>query len=101
MTQQLLQFKPMATHIENLQRTRSALERHILDFFLARRVGAQFHSVDLWQYVTEQQTCAPDSPRRIMSEMMTDGLLGYAVVNRRQSLYEITKLTEAELKEAA
>ena len=25
-----------------------------------------------------------------------DGLLGYAVVNRRQSLYEITKLPEGE-----
>ena len=96
MEQQVLQFRPMQTHVENMQRVRSQIERHILTFFSIRTVGAQFHAIDLWNYVNAIYTCAPDSPRRIMSEMANDGLLGYAVVNRRQSLYEITKLPEDE-----
>lgn len=96
MEQQVLQFKPMQTHAENIQRVRSQIERHVLAFFEVRRVGAQFHALDLWQSVNAVCPCAPDSPRRIMSEMANEGLLGYAVVNRRQSLYEITKLPESE-----
>ena len=101
MTQTVLQFDPMQAQAANMQRVRSEIERQIIAFFAVRHIGSQFHVSDLFQFVSAAYKCAPDSPRRIMSEMMTDGLLGYAVVSRRQSLYEITAMPEAARKEAA
>lgn len=88
-------------HAPNLRRVRSKLEPDVEAFFLAHSVGFQFTALSLWQFVNARHACAPDSPRRVMSEMATEGRLGYEVINRRQSLYRITALPEVKEKEAA
>lgn len=98
---ELCERKPRGgTHAENLRRVKSKLDPHVEAFFLARSIGAQFHALDLWQFVNARHACAPDSPRRVMSELATEGRLDYEVINRRQSLYRITALPMAQ-KEAA
>lgn len=86
----------MATHAENLRRVKGDIRPAIIEFFLARQVGDRFHVAELSNFVNDRHRCAPDSPRRIMSELAREGELDYVVVNRRNSLYQITKLPERE-----
>lgn len=80
----------------NLRRVRSGIAPHILEFFAARKVGDRFHNSDLWQFITAEKRhrCAPGSPDRIMRDLAQAGVIGYEVVSRPESLYEITKLPE-------
>lgn len=101
MTQSVLQFDPMQTQAANLKRCKSKLAPFVIAFFQNRGIGAQFHGGDLSRYVSACSPCAPSSPDRIMRDLAEDGVLAYEVINRRQSLYEITKLPEVAMKEAA
>lgn len=82
-----------------LARVLSALERHVMAFLRARIRGVGGSSIfrmsALLEFVRERQKaageapCAPDSPRRVMSELKTLGCTEVRLLNRRQSLYEV------------
>jgi hypothetical protein len=59
--------------------------------FAASRVELrQFHMEDLTTFVAADVQVAPDSPGRILRMLRKTGRVGYRVVNRRESLYELT-----------
>lgn len=99
---ELCERKPTGgTHRESLHRVRSAISARVLAFFAARQPGDRFHIGDLTQFVqAAHTTIAPDSPRRIMSELKTDGLLNYNLISRSASLYEVAEIP-AQQQEAA
>lgn len=86
----------MATQVENIERVQKNIGDFIVEFFLSKQVGDQFHDQDLWQYVNDRHRCAPASPRRILAQMAKDGKLGYELLSRPDSLFAITQMPEAE-----
>jgi hypothetical protein len=68
-------------------RVRSRIEALVLTF-CKRQIGP-FHMEDLTLYVQARMKVAPDSPGRIFRLLQQEGRLGYRVVDRTKSLYEI------------
>ena len=71
------------------------VERNIADLvrtFVAERflTEPQFHIVDLIEYVTKAAPSAPTSPDRMLRKLRKDGFCDYRVVDRANSIYEIT-----------
>lgn len=56
--------------------------------------GGMFHMDELVVWLSQQTLAAPDSPSRILRYLRGAGLVDYVVVNRRQSLYRITRVAE-------
>lgn len=90
-------------------RVRSRIGSLILEFCdMQKHFGGTFHMEDLRNYVelgiNTKGTIAPDSPGRILRQLRQQGLLNYAVVSRRQSLYRVVPVErpagQAELFEA-
>lgn len=50
---------------------------------------------DLTSYVSERSTIAPDSAGRILRDLCKRKVVGYLVVNRAQSLYRLTGVSNA------
>lgn len=79
---------------ENLERVSARIEGLILAF--ARdRIAVQrphFHMVELTNFVGRHQHVAPDSAGRILRNLRKQLRLDYRVLNRRQSLYELTEV---------
>jgi hypothetical protein len=76
---------------ENIARVHHKIAPAIIDYFRSRNVGYVFHVDDLRRAVAARYPgCAPDSAGRIMRDLRQSGLIDYAVINRRQSLYRIT-----------
>jgi hypothetical protein len=72
---------------KNIQRVNSRIESAVLDF-MAANDGTQFYGADLLRYVEKiVGPVAPDSPRRILSLLQSQGKAHYSVVNRSRSLY--------------
>lgn len=77
----------MTEQTENLQRVGISIGP-IVCRFLESHLHQQFHGIDLYRAVVEQVGfVAPDSPRRIMSDLKNQGVVNYELINRRQSLY--------------
>ena len=74
------------TQQENLDRVRSKIQEAILEF-ANQRIGQAFHADDLRRYVASQCQVAPGSSDRVLRDLRQRGLVGYQVINRRQSLY--------------
>lgn len=77
----------------HLKRVRDKIAAHVLAFVRDRLAGGAktFHAVELASHVLAQvPETSPDSPSRILRDLRTSGALGYRVLSRRQSLYEIT-----------
>jgi hypothetical protein len=71
----------------NLDRVSSRIESAVLDF-MADHDGCQFYGADLLRYVEKiVGPVAPDSPRRILSLLQSQGKAHYTVINRARSLY--------------
>lgn len=85
-TQLTLNFESQSDH---LKRVKSKTAGAILAFFAARRVGDTFHAQELRDFVAARVPVAPASPDRILRAMRRDGLIGYVVINRRDSLYRV------------
>jgi hypothetical protein len=80
---------------ENLERVSSRIERAILGFCREHR---EFHADDLRRAViTATGIAAPASADRILRLLRQRGKLDYRVVNRRESLYEVMRVSEAVL----
>jgi hypothetical protein len=85
-----------------LARVLSALERHIIEFLRKRIGGARcFHMSELLEFVNARRAadglapCAPDSPRRVMSELEKLGCCQVLRLKpRRASLYEVVAVSE-------
>jgi hypothetical protein len=72
---------------QNLDRVSSRIESAVLDF-MAANDGTQFYGADLLRYVEKiVGPVAPDSPRRILSLLQSQGKAHYSVINRARSLY--------------
>lgn len=81
----------MSAQAENIERVRSKIESSIINFALTH-IDKPFHMEDLTRHVKAQiPDIAPDSPGRILRLLRRQRALDYEVVNRRQSLYRITK----------
>lgn len=57
--------------------------------FCASRTGRTFHLADLNAYVSERAQVAPDSPRRILSQLRKTGQVAVECVNRSESLWVV------------
>lgn len=84
-----------AVDADNLGRVSDRIAGLVYEFcrsrFAAPRVELrQFHMEDLTTYVSADVQVAPDSPGRILRMLRKTGRVGYRVVNRRESLYELT-----------
>lgn len=97
----LLEWRPTiresrtAADADNLDRVSDRIAGLVYKFcrsrFAAPRVELrQFHMEDLTTYVSADVQVAPDSPGRILRMLRKTGRVGYRVVNRRESLYELT-----------
>ena len=86
--------EPGGTHAESLSRVRSKIGAVVLEF-LRERVATgrpEFAISDLHAYVTAAHGVAPASPDRILRDGRQRGLYEYEVVNRRRSLYRVTRV---------
>lgn len=80
---------------ENISRVHNKIAPIISQFFHDRGIGHQFHVDELRRYVARHYPVnAPDSAGRIMRDMRERKWIGYEVLNRRASLYRITKPKE-------
>ncbi|KKK52425.1 hypothetical protein LCGC14_3105060 [marine sediment metagenome] len=79
----------MSSDRQERARVRSRIGSLILAF-CKRRVGP-FHMEDLRRFVEEYSSgkVAPDSPGRVLRHLQQEGVLGYRVVNRKESFYEV------------
>lgn len=77
------------------QRVLSRIGAAVLAFCRARleQRGGEFHADDLRRAITAAALCAPASPDRILRALRQSGHLDYAVVDRRASLYRVTRVT--------
>lgn len=74
----------------NLDRVSSRIRGAILSFFAGRVHGSEFHADELRKHVAGHcGPVAPDSARRIASEMKRDGKINFECVNRAQSLFRV------------
>jgi hypothetical protein len=69
-----------------LERVSSKIALSVLEFC---RNHFYFRMEALTAWVRDQTGVAPDSPGRILRDLRQRGLIGYEVVNRRQSLYRV------------
>jgi hypothetical protein len=80
---------------ENIARVHNKIAPIIARFFEERGVGHEFHVDELRRYVARHYPVnAPDSAGRIMRDLRERKWIGYEVVNRRASLYRMTKPKE-------
>jgi hypothetical protein len=79
--------------VEHLERVSSRIARAILDYCRDHR---QFHADDLRRAVTRATgISAPASADRILRDLRQKGIIDYKVLDRRASLYAVTRLPEA------
>ena len=78
---------------QHLRRVSARIEALILSFARDRLAvkRPEFHMSELTHFVGRHELLAPDSAGRVLRNMRQRGLLGYRV-NRRLSLYSITKV---------
>jgi hypothetical protein len=72
--------------VGHLDRVTERIGAAVLEF-CRHRVGARFHMDELCAFVQLREHAAPDSPSRILRYLRARRLVGYKVINRRESLY--------------
>lgn len=89
---------PVSSDHQERARVRSCIGSLILEFcrLTLNLQNKTFHMEELWRFVERAASwepflghIAPDSPGRIFRLLQQQGKLGYRVVDRTQSLYEI------------
>ena len=76
---------------EQLTRVSAKIGGVIIRFFSDKSFGFRFHMKDLLTAVrSEFPYIAPDSPSRVMRDLRQKSVIDYRVINRKNSLYEIT-----------
>lgn len=82
---------------ENLERVSSRIGRAIVQFCAERGAGKRFHADELRNHVTAATGInAPASADRVLRDLRQRQKLGYTVVSRRESLYEVNWVGKAK-----
>lgn len=71
-----------------LQRVEQSIQETVLAF-CRERVFDTFHMEELYAYVKDRITVAPDSAGRVLRELRMKERVGYDLINRRESEYVI------------
>lgn len=79
-----------AQQAAELSRVSNKICWDVLAFCRTIGLGGEFHAKQLHDYVGAH--VAPASADRILRDMRSKNYVGYEIVNRRASLYRITKL---------
>jgi len=74
----------------NINRVADRIGGMVADFITQRGYGGTFRAKDLHDYVGN--ITAPASADRILRLLRQQGILGYEVLNRSQSLYLVTRV---------
>lgn len=69
---------------------KKSVRQAIIDFITDKGVGREFSANQLRAYVNRYASPAPGSTDRILRDLRRAGVIGYVVVNRQKSLYEVT-----------
>lgn len=72
---------------QHLARVTSAIGKAVLAFC---RLHQTFHAAELQAHVSGECSTAPASADRVLRELRKRGLVSYRVLNRAESLYQIT-----------
>ncbi len=80
----------MSAQADNIERV-SAKIGDAIRRFCDDRLGQTFRMEELVRYVQGETTIAPDSPSRILRLLRRQGLIGYEVLSRKDSLYRVTE----------
>lgn len=80
-----------------LARVNSRIAKSVLEFCRGTLLdptsaSGQFRMEQLTEWVRWDAGIAPDSPGRILRDLRQKGLIDYEVVNRRASLYRLTRI---------
>ena len=89
MSELLQSSKLPSEQAENLARVTAKIGDAILRFCRSR-LGETFRMEELVRFVRAETTIAPDSPSRILRQLRSQGLIGYEVLSRKDSLYRVT-----------
>lgn len=77
---------------QNYDRVYGRIGGAILSFFVTKDPGTEFRADDLRSHVAGQcGHVAPDSARRIASQMRRDGKINFELVSKPQSLFRVLK----------
>lgn len=83
---------PVTTQDRELRRALSAQQAAVLTFCRAH-VGRPFHGGELLEHVRAAGiVAAPDSPRRVLSELARLGLVSRRLLDRRASLFVVDEV---------
>lgn len=82
----------------DLERVSVRIGRAIVGFCRAR-LGQTFSADQLRQHVrTVVGEVAPDSPSRILRDLRQQGVVGYELISRRDSLYRVTEVPDVVVR---
>lgn len=86
------QYPGLAEHRPVLSRApvKKSVKQAILEFINAHPVGTRFTANELRRYVNVYATPAPGSTDRILRDLRNRAVIGYILVDRQKSLYEVT-----------
>jgi len=90
----------------SLERVQTNIGDHVAQFMRQRWHDGpqQFHIRELHDWIFQRTQIAPASPDRILRQLRLDGVCDYKVVDRQESLYEVTGLDtpprQAEARQA-
>ncbi len=84
-----LKKKELRYSHEQMERIRSRMGRHLMQFWETMKFGDRFHAIDRDRYIRSQGLmAAPESTGRLMRDFRQYGRLNYRVVRGEKSLYE-------------
>jgi hypothetical protein len=87
------QYPRLANPIVFHSPMKKSVTQAILEFMNAHPVGSQFTANELRRYVNVYATPAPGSTDRILRDLRNRAVIGYILVDRRKSLYEVTPVS--------
>ena len=90
-------------HQENLERVSARIGRAVIAFFREHsdEHNKRFHADELRACVIRLTgIAAPASADRVMRDMRQRGLIGYKLISRRESLYEVIRIGEGHVEDS-
>ena len=86
---------PDTEQLAQLERVKWNIAPLILVWFDGKKPGDEFHINELTRFVWQTApNIAADSPRRVMAALKAEGKVHYKLVDRAQSLYQVTEPSE-------
>lgn len=91
----LLDWTPAAEQSAQIERVTDRIGFLVFEFCANTGAGRRFRMEELTAFVAARAQVAPDSPGRILRQLRRAGHVDYHVVNRAESLYELTAVRAA------